>query len=689
MKSHSARLGIFAALIIFLCTAFDAAIAQEKTQANQAEIDAAIAKVYPALVRVHVVATRPSAGRMEKYGGTGSGTIIHPDGYVVTNHHVAGKGTRIWCRLSDKTRVDAELVGTDPQTDLCIIKLNMSQVPEQLKPLPIAKFGDTDEIEVGDTVLAMGSPAGVSQSVTIGVVANMEMITPQNSGAMTQDGERVGDLVRWIGHDAVIYFGNSGGPLVNLEGEIVGVNEIGLGSLGGAIPADIASYVVDELIEHQTVERSWTGIYAQPLLKSFSKSVNGVLVSGVHEDSPAEKVGIKPGDVITAFDDVPIDVKAPEHLPLFNRVVLGTPVGKDVEVSILRQGRTKTITLKTEIRSKARGSDIELRSWGVTARDLTRRSVIRMSRDNVDGVQISSVSPAGPAADAKPPLRGGDIVLTVDGKSTGTISELLAVSEAVAAAADDSDSNSHDPFLALVEFERSDKLYATVVEIGKELNASKSAAAEKAWIGLSTQVLTRKLAEALGLKGKKGVRVTQILPGTEAEKAGFEKGDVLLKIDGEVIRAEREKDAGVFKSMIRDYPVDETAEFDIVRSGEPTKIRCLLEAAPMATSEFESYEDESLEFTVRELSRANTEEVEAKNGVYVETVERAGWASLAGLSGGDIIQEINDTPIKSLEDLEQSMDGITERKDEFVVLFVHRGGLTRYIEIHPVWPDKT
>ena len=121
---------------------------------------------------------------MEKYGGTGSGTIIHKDGYVVTNHHVAGKGSRIWCRLADKTRVDAELIGTDPQTDLCIIKLNMDQIPDRLKPLPIGKFGNVDSIEVGDTVLAMGSPAGVSQSVTVGVVANMEMITPGNTGSM-------------------------------------------------------------------------------------------------------------------------------------------------------------------------------------------------------------------------------------------------------------------------------------------------------------------------------------------------------------------------------------------------------------------------------------------------------------------------------------------------------------------------
>ena len=681
MKSLVTQIVFFAAFCASISSdSCLARILQQDSEAQQAQIDAAIATVYPALVRVHVVATRPSSGRMEKFGGTGSGTIIHEDGYVVTNHHVAGNGTRIWCRLADKTRVDAELIGTDPQTDLCIIKLDMEQIPEELKPLPVAKFGDINSIEVGDTVLAMGSPAGVSQSVTIGVVANMEMITPGETGSMKQDGERVGDLVRWIGHDAVIYFGNSGGPLVNLNGEIIGVNEIGLGSLGGAIPADIANYVVDELIAHQTVERSWTGVYTQPLLKSFNKSIKGVLVSGVHENSPAAEVGIQAGDVITSFDEVSIDASAPEHLPLFNRVVLGTPVGKEVKVSVLRGGETKTFKLKTEKRSKARGRDLALKSWGVTARDLTKRSVLAMGRDNADGVLISSTASTGPAAAAKPPIRSGDVVLSVDGKPTTSIAELLSVSSEVAESGEPS-----DKVLALVEFERNDSLYATVVEIGKEVNASKSSAAEKAWIGLSTQVLTRQLAEALNLKGKKGVRVTQILPGTEAEKAGFEKGDVLLKMGGEVIRAEREKDKGVFRSMVRDYPVDETVDFDIVRAGGAMKISCLLEAAPIETSEFELYEDEYLEFTARELSRARKKEVEAKAGVFVEQVERAGWASLGGLSGGDIIQEINDAPITSLQELEDSMAGIAQRKDEFVVFFVHNNGRTRFVEIHPVW----
>ena len=196
------------------------ALAQDTAPArdDQEQIDAAIAKVYPSLARIHVVSERPRSGRMEKVAGTGSGTIIHQDGYIVTNHHVAGNATRVWVRLSNKTKVEAKMIGTDPQTDLCIIQLDMDRVPDSMKPLPVAKFGDFKTLEVGDTVMAMGSPAGVSQSVTLGVVANLEMIVPGNSGSLRQDGKDVGDLVRWIGHDAVIYFGNSGGPLVNPNG---------------------------------------------------------------------------------------------------------------------------------------------------------------------------------------------------------------------------------------------------------------------------------------------------------------------------------------------------------------------------------------------------------------------------------------------------------------------------------------
>src|SRR5262249_34536679 len=151
------------------------------------------------------------------------------------------------------------------------------------KPLPVAPFGDSDRLKVGDRVLAMGSPRALSQSVTMGIVSNREMTLPRTTfGSFRLDGEEVGSLVKWIGHDAQIFPGNSGGPLVNLDGQIVGINDISAG-LGGAIPGNLAREIADQLIQYGEVKRSWLGLAVQPLLKS-SKLDRGVLVSGVLPD---------------------------------------------------------------------------------------------------------------------------------------------------------------------------------------------------------------------------------------------------------------------------------------------------------------------------------------------------------------------------------------------------------------------
>ena len=652
----------------------------EADRDDQAEIDAAIARVYPSLVRIHVITEAPKDGRMQKSGGTGSGTIIHPDGYILTNHHVAGKASRIWVRLSNKTKVDAKVVGTDPQTDLCVIQLDLAQLPDTMKPLPVAVFGDFETLQVGDTVMAMGSPAGVSQSVTLGVVANLEMITPDNVSGTKQDGENVGDLVRWIGHDAVIYFGNSGGPLVNLKGEIIGVNEVGLGSLGGAIPADIAEYVANELITKGRVRRSWTGLMCQPLLESDGGR-RGVLVSAVVDDSPAAGAGLKAGDVLTRFDGVEVHASVREHMPVFNKIVLGTPVGRTVEIAYERNGQERAATLTTIERSKAKGDDAALADWGMTARDLTPRSAIRLKRDDTDGVLVSSVSKSGAAASAKPPLKSGDLIQSVGGRETKDLAALREVTAGCLA-------GRNGGVDTIVEFEREGQLLATVVELGKKPNESDSAAAQRAWIGLNTQVITRDLAEALGMPGKKGVRVTQVFPGSRAEEAGFEKGDLLLKLDGMVIRAERERDSDVFDSMIREYPVDETVELDVVRAGEAMKVKCALEPAPKPAKEYRKLVNGTLEFTVREVARDNAQEAAITEGVFVDSVERAGWASLAGLAGGDVILSIDGKPVNSLAAIEKALQRVETERRDYIVLLVKRGNLTRFIEIHPIWGER-
>ena len=203
-------------------------LAKTTDKRPQPELTDTVNSVYPAIVRIEVVSEKGSGGRMMKSRSTGSGVIISKDGLVVTNHHVAGKATRITCRLYDGEELSADLLGADPMTDLAVIRLRTKERPSGSSSLSVASFGDSDEVKVGDACFAMGSPAGLSQSVTRGIIANVAMISP-HSGSFRLDGENVGELVRWLGHDAVIFPGNSGGPLVNARGEIIGINEVGIG----------------------------------------------------------------------------------------------------------------------------------------------------------------------------------------------------------------------------------------------------------------------------------------------------------------------------------------------------------------------------------------------------------------------------------------------------------------------------
>jgi S1-C subfamily serine protease len=179
-----------------------------------------------------------------------------------------------------------------------------------------------------------------------------------------------------------------------------------------------------------------------------------------------------------------------------------------------------------------------------------------------------------------------------------------------------------------------------------------------------------------------------VIPSSKAEEAGLKKGDLLLKMDGQVIRAERERDSDVFDSMIREYPSDEVAEFDILRAGKPLKIKCPLELAPTPAREYKKLINKTLECTLRTPSKENAKEAKIKEGIYVDSVERAGWASLAGLVGGDVILTIDGKKVTSLEMLEKELSQIEEQQNDYIVLLVKRENITRFIEIHPIWEKK-
>ena len=641
----------------------------------------AVEATYPAIVRIEVVSERGSSGRMLKSRATGSGVIISQEGHVVTNHHVAGKATRITCRLSDGEEISADLLGADAMTDLAVIGLRLDERPKNAKPLTIAKFGDSDKVEVGDVCFAMGSPAGLSQSVTRGIISNVAMISPQR-GSFRLDGENVGQLVRWLGHDAVIFPGNSGGPLVNENGEIIGINEVGIGSLGGAIPANLSREVSRELIKTGKVARSWTGLEPQPMLNSDQK---GVLVAGVIEGSPAEKADIKPGDVITTFDGKAVHARIPEDLPIFNRLALSIKIGRKVQLKGIREKKQKSWTLVPEAREPAHDKETELKSWGITTRNFTLLSSLEARRPNKNGAQVHSVRPGGAANNCKPSLLPGDVITKVGDHSVKTVEDLTRATRKIT-------KGKQEAVPTLVSLERGEAKLLTVVKLGPEAEENRPMQAWKPWLGVSTQVLTRDLSEAIGLpRGTYGVRVVQVFPDTPAKDSGIHSGDLLLRMDGQMIRANRVEDAEVFSNMIREYKIDSKVTFSLLRDQKSMDLNVTLRKRPTPANELDEYEDETFEFTVRELSfsdRVNKRLEQNSKGLLVENVESAGWAALAGLRQGDVLLEVDGKTMSNVKGLENHMKKVVKEKAENILFFLKRGIHTLFVGLEPDWEEE-
>ena len=662
--------------VLLLCVTANA----ELVKNTSLPLSEAVKNVYPAIVRIEVVSERGSSGRMMKSRATGSGVIISKDGRVVTNHHVAGKATRITCRLHDGEEVMADLLGADPMTDLAVLRLRIEDRAKGSKALTVATFGDSDQVEMGDVCFAMGSPAGLSQSVTRGIISNVALISP-NQGSFRLDGENVGELVRWLGHDAVIFPGNSGGPLVDEKGFIIGINEVGIGSLGGAIPSNLAEAVSKELAQNGMIARCWTGLECQPVLDPKEE---GLLVAGIIKDSPAEKAGIKPGDIIKKYDGKKVMARIAEDLPIFNQLVYGMKVGKKIKISGLHKEKKMTWTLTTTSRESAVAKERELKSWGLTIRNFTLMSSLEARRSNKEGAQIHSVGRGGASYSAKPNLIPGDVITSIGGNPVKGIKDMVQITKMIT-------KGKNEPIPTLVSFERDLAQLLTVVKIGPEPVENRPVQAWKPWLGVSTQVLTRELTEALKLpKSTRGVRIAEVFPRTPAEKAGIEAGDLLFRIDGQIIQAYRSEDAEVFGNMIKEYKPDSVAQFSGLRQKNNLDLNVTLEKRPEPANELPDYEEETFEFTVRELSfgdRVNQRLKEKEPGLIIENVEPAGWAAIAGLRQGDLILKVNGKTLSKVELFELEMNRLIKNTSKQIIFFVKRGIHTLFLELEPDWDD--
>ena len=351
-----------------------------------------------------------SPQREFKQRSLGSGFIIDQEGHILTNNHVVEKAATIKVRLKDGKEFDAKVIGRDPKTDIAVIKITTKN------DILVAALGDSDKLEIGEWVLAMGNPFGLEHTVTAGIVSAKGRVIGQ------------GPYDDFIQTDASINPGNSGGPLFNLKGEVVGINTAivsGGQGIGFAIPINVAKSLLPQLKAKGKVVRGWLGVVIQKvtpeLAKSFGlKESEGALVSDVVDDSPASKADIRRGDVIVSFDGK--NIKEMDHLP---RLVAATEVGKKVRVGIMREGKLLEVDvivgeLKEELREAKATPETE-RTYGLVVQNITPEIAKHLNLKDRRGVIVTDIQPGSPAENAD--LRAGDIVTEINKKPVRNVAD--------------------------------------------------------------------------------------------------------------------------------------------------------------------------------------------------------------------------------------------------------------------------
>lgn len=647
--------------------------------AMRSETEAIIAKVKPSLVRIMIVEPSYNSGREEKFVATGSGTIITPEGHVITNHHVAGKAVRIICTMPNREEIPAVLIGTDAATDIAVIKLT----PSKPMTFPVATFGDSSKIKVGDPILVMGSPLGLSQSVTRGIVSNTELVMPamMRNVIFELDGENVGELVRWIGHDATTLPGNSGGPLVNTEGQLIGVNEMRLG-LAGAIPGNLAIRVAKEIIAKGSVTRAYAGMTFQTVFRG-AENRDGVLINNVLKDSPGEKAGLKTGDVLLSVGGQPVTARFAEDLPVVNNIIADLPVGQPTPFVIRRGAETKTIDVTPVQRQLASTPIDEVREWGLTARDLSMWTALSLARDDAKGVYITSTRPGGPAAKAKPPLQPGDVVNEINGQPVRSLADFEKQTSTLV-------EGQESLVPTLVSFERGGESLMTMVEVGIEELEDPGREVKKSWLPIETQVLTRELARGKNIPAVKGVRITRVYDDV-AEDFGLKVGDIITALDDMPVEASEPHDNQVFETMLRQYKVGSDVEFTVLRGDKKTKATVKTLPTPKRGREMERYQDIDFGIILREATWQEQQKPEFADvtvAIVVDSVTEGSWVAMSGVNVGDAIVSMDGKPITSLAEAEAELKAVHQAKPATVELVVRRGVQFVYLEIEPLWEDR-
>ena len=653
---------------------------------DAARISAARDRVLPVVVSILTVREDHRQGEPVLSVSSGSGTVVTPQGHIATNAHVTENGRSFRVVFADGRELPARLVGTDTLSDLAVLQA----LPPAPETFAYAEFAPTLELQPGDTVLAMGAPWGLSNSMSAGVVNNPRrlLVSLFDDEADYEDrlgaDQPTGRYYAWIQHDAAIAPGNSGGPLVDLSGRIVGVNTRGTlfgGDLAFAIPGPDAGEVVRALVASGRIGRTHLGFRLRSLKGTGFK--DGVLVNAVERGSAAEKAGLLAGDRILTLQGEAVRALQPVDVPALQRRVAELRAGEKVALGIDRAGQRSDLTLVAEPLPDDRIDERAFTPFGVSLAEMTPALSRRRNLGESSGLVVTGIRPGGPAAIARPALAQGDVIRRVNGQAVASHEALAAIAGKPAA----------DGKPLVVEFQRdAEQRVAVLAPLHGDRLRTPLPELAKAWSGVEVQPVTASLARDLGLAAP-GFRIIRTYPGSPLAAAGARVGDLLTTLDGEPLRAANENSADGFHQRVRDLPIGSTARFEALRDGQAKVFSLTLAESPVDTSGLRTLALTRLRAQLREIGfydRAARRLPAGQAGVVVDGVEAGGPAGLAHLNGGDIIISLGGAPVRDLTGLAQALDAALAKGNGSVLpLQVIRGGETRILYLERYWLTET
>jgi serine protease Do len=374
-------------------------------------------RVLDAVVRIDVREVAFEAGTKRFASSIGSGVIFSADGLVLTNAHVVGpRAVEINVTLANLERVGATFVGWDHWTDLAVLRLDLADLKRRGLKFTFAEFGDSDKLFAGQTVFAVGTPFGLSRTVTRGIISNNNRYFEDSHGVR---GYETGTFNTWLQTDAAINPGNSGGPLVTEDGSVIGINArgyIGADNLGFAIPGNIAKKIAAGLVRDSAITRSYVGLMPrdlQDLENFYALSINtGMLINSVDVGSPAARAGLRGGDIVLAIDSQKVDGRFPEQLPPIQDLIASRPVGAKLTFNIKRGAETRDVVVTTEKLESRVGEEWAFEKWGLSVRKVSRAYARENQLTDDTGLLVIGVQAGFPADMAG--LSRGDVVVKIN-----------------------------------------------------------------------------------------------------------------------------------------------------------------------------------------------------------------------------------------------------------------------------------